>query len=41
MEGWGSGVALASLLGCRLVTVDARLRCGAERLGFVVGPTEL
>lgn len=34
-------VALASLLGCRLVTVDARLRRGAERLGFVVGPTEL
>jgi predicted nucleic acid-binding protein len=34
-------VALASLLGCRLVTVDARLRRGADRLGFVVGPTEL
>jgi predicted nucleic acid-binding protein len=34
-------VALASLLGCRLVTVDARLRRGANRLGFVVGPTEL
>jgi predicted nucleic acid-binding protein len=34
-------VALASLLGCRLVTVDARLRRGSERLGFVVGPTEL
>jgi predicted nucleic acid-binding protein len=34
-------VALASLLGCRLVTVDGRLRRGAERLGFVVGPTEL
>jgi len=34
-------VALASLLGCRLVTVDARLRRGAGRLGFVVGPTEL
>lgn len=34
-------VALASLLGCRLVTVDARLRRAAQRLGFVVGPTEL
>ncbi len=34
-------VALASLLGCRLVTVDARLRRGADRLGFVVAPTEL
>jgi predicted nucleic acid-binding protein len=34
-------IALASLLGCRLVTVDARLRRGADRLGFVVGPTEL
>ena len=34
-------VALASLLHCRLVTVDARLRRGAARLGFVVGPTEL
>jgi predicted nucleic acid-binding protein len=34
-------VALASLLGARLVTVDARLRRGADRLGFVLGPTEL
>jgi predicted nucleic acid-binding protein len=34
-------VALASLLRCRLVTVDARLRRGADRLGFVVGPREL
>lgn len=34
-------VALASLLDCRLVTVDARLRRGADRLGFVLGPTEL
>ncbi|HLM86406.1 MAG TPA: type II toxin-antitoxin system VapC family toxin [Solirubrobacteraceae bacterium] len=34
-------VALASLLGCRLVTVDGRLRRGADRLRFVVGPTEL
>ena len=34
-------VALESLLGCRLVTVDGRLRRGADRLGFVLGPTEL
>ena len=34
-------VALASLLKCRLVTVDGRLRRGADRLGFVLGPTEL
>jgi predicted nucleic acid-binding protein len=34
-------VALASLLKCRLVTVDSRLRRGADRLGFVLGPTEL
>lgn len=34
-------VALASLLGCRLVTLDGRLRRGADRLGFVVGPTGL
>jgi len=34
-------VALARLLGCRLVTLDARLRRGAERLGFVVAPMEL
>jgi predicted nucleic acid-binding protein len=34
-------VALARLLGCRLVTLDARLRRSTERLGFVVGPTEL
>lgn len=34
-------VALASLLGCRLVTIDARLRRGADRLGFVVDPAEL
>jgi predicted nucleic acid-binding protein len=34
-------VALASILGCRLVTVDARLRRGADRLGFVVSPLEL
>lgn len=34
-------VALASLLGCRLVTLDVRLRRGAARLGFVIGPGEL
>jgi len=34
-------VALASLLGCRLVTLDARLRRATDRLGFVIGPTEL
>jgi hypothetical protein len=28
-------VALASILGCRLVTLDGRLRRGAARLGFV------
>jgi indolepyruvate ferredoxin oxidoreductase alpha subunit len=34
-------VALASLLECRVLTVDGRLRRGADRLGLVVGPTEL
>ena len=34
-------VALARVLGCRLVTLDARLRRGAGRLGFVVTPAEL
>jgi len=34
-------LALANLLGCRLVTLDARLRRGADRLGFVVSPAEL
>jgi predicted nucleic acid-binding protein len=34
-------VALARLLGCRLVTLDARLRRGTEHLGFVVSPSEL
>jgi predicted nucleic acid-binding protein len=32
---------LAQMLGCRLVTVDRRLRRGAERLGFIVTPAEL
>jgi predicted nucleic acid-binding protein len=34
-------VALAKLLDCRLLTVDGRLRRGADRLGFVVTPAEL
>lgn len=34
-------VALAKVSSCRLVTVDARLRRGADRLGFVVVPAEL
>lgn len=34
-------VALARLLGCRCVTLDARLRRATARLGFVIGPTEV
>ena len=34
-------VALARLLGCHLVTLDARLRRGAARSGVVVSPAEL
>ena len=34
-------VALARLLECRLVTLDARLRRGADNLEFVVTPGEL
>ncbi len=34
-------VALARLIGCRLVTLDGRLRRGADRLGSVVTPAEL
>jgi predicted nucleic acid-binding protein len=34
-------LALARLLECRLVTLDRRLPRGAERLGFVMGPTKL
>ena len=34
-------VALALLLGGRVVTLDARLRSGAARLGCVVAPHEL
>lgn len=36
-----SYVALAQSLGCKLVTVDARLRRGTERLGFVCGPRDV
>ena len=44
--GWGRTydaeyLALAQILDCRLVTVDGRLRRGADRLGFVVTPHEL
>lgn len=34
-------VALARLLGARVVTLDARLRRGADRLGLVVLPEEV
>jgi predicted nucleic acid-binding protein len=34
-------VALARLLGCRVVTLDARLRRGADRLGLVISPSEM
>ncbi len=34
-------VALARLLDCRLVTLDHRLRRGADRLGFVIAPHEI
>jgi predicted nucleic acid-binding protein len=34
-------LALARLLDCRMVTLDLRLRRGADRLGFVFSPTEL
>jgi predicted nucleic acid-binding protein len=34
-------LALARLLKCRVVTLDARLRRSADRLGLVVAPHEL
>ncbi len=34
-------IALAQSLDCRLVTLDMRLRRGADRLGLVVTPDEL
>ena len=34
-------VALAQLLDCRLVTLDARLRRSTERLALVVSPLEI
>jgi predicted nucleic acid-binding protein len=34
-------LALALLLKCRVVTLEARLRRGADRLGLVVAPHEL
>lgn len=34
-------LALARLVGGRVVTTDGRLRRGAARLGLVIGPTEL
>jgi predicted nucleic acid-binding protein len=34
-------VALAQLLGCRLVTLDARLHRATESLSFVVSPSDL
>ncbi|MGH8903974.1 MAG: type II toxin-antitoxin system VapC family toxin [Egibacteraceae bacterium] len=34
-------VALAQILGCRVVTTERRLRSRAAPLGFVIGPTEL
>ena len=34
-------VALARILGCRLTTLDMRLRRRTDQLGFVVTPSEL
>jgi predicted nucleic acid-binding protein len=34
-------VALAQLVGCQMVTMDGRLRRGAERLGIVILVSEL
>ena len=46
MLGWAKTydaeyVALAQLIGCRMVTLDARLRRGADRLGMAVSIEEL
>jgi hypothetical protein len=45
-HGWGRTydaeyVALAQILDCRVVTIDARLRRGAAQLGIVIGLDEL
>jgi predicted nucleic acid-binding protein len=34
-------LALAQILGCQVLTTDARLRRGADRTGLVIDPTEL
>jgi predicted nucleic acid-binding protein len=34
-------IALARVLGCRLLTVDKRLQRGAGRLDTIVGPADL
>ncbi len=34
-------IALAKILGCRLVTTDGRLWRGAKRLGIVITPEEI
>lgn len=34
-------LSLAGHLGCRLVTLDGRLRKGEGRLGFVIDPSEI
>lgn len=34
-------VALAELLSCRLITLDARLIRGTAKLGFVISPADL
>jgi predicted nucleic acid-binding protein len=34
-------LALARLLDGHVVTLDARLRSGADRLGLVIGPDEI
>lgn len=44
--GWGRTydaeyVAMAKLHNCQLVTLDNRLRRGADRLGFVITPAEI